>query len=374
MKTAGCERMAGKLFAFVVSWGVQFLTLPETMDPSDRGIRPHPTSWAGRRAGGGQGEWALEEQRLQAQRMESVGRLAGGVAHDFNNLLTVITGRSQLALNRLAPDDPVRRDIEQMATTAGRAARHTQQLLTFSRKQVLRPEVMNLNSLVERMEASLLRPIDEHIEIVTTLAPALWAVRADPAQLEQLIMNLALNARDAMPTGGRLMVETANVAVGAEMAGAPVGASPGDHVLLQVSDTGVGMDPATRARMFEPFFTTKEEGKRTGLGLSSVYGVLQQSGGHMTVESEPEQGTTIRRSTCLGPRPGPQRPSRGWWSRRPAGSRRSSCSRTRRTCAGSHGRYWLWPALPCWRRRARTRPSGFAVTTRAPSTSCSRMW
>ncbi|MDO8475980.1 MAG: PAS domain S-box protein [Candidatus Rokubacteria bacterium] len=237
---------------------------------------------------------ALEEQRLQAQRMESVGRLAGGVAHDFNNLLTVITGRSHLALSRLAPDDPVRRDIELIAMTAERAARLTQQLLIFSRKQVLRPEVMDLNSMVETMEASLLRPIGEHIELVTTLAPALWAVKADPAQLEQLIMNLALNARDAMPTGGRLIVETANVALGAEMAGAPVDASPGDYVLLRVSDTGVGMDTATRARMFEPFFTTKEMGKGSGLGLSSVYGFVQQSGGHMTVESEPEQGTTIR--------------------------------------------------------------------------------
>jgi PAS domain S-box-containing protein len=237
---------------------------------------------------------ALEEQRLQAQRMESVGRLAGGVAHDFNNLLTVITGRSQLALSRLAPNDPVRRDIEQIAITAERAARLTQQLLTFSRKQVLRPEVVNLNSMIETMEASLLRPIGEHIELVTTLAPALWAVKADPAQLEQLIMNLALNARDAMPTGGRLMVETANVALGAEMAGTPVGASPGDYVLLRVSDTGVGMDTATRARMFEPFFTTKEIGKGTGLGLFSVYSIVQQSGGHMTVESEPEQGTMIR--------------------------------------------------------------------------------
>jgi PAS domain S-box-containing protein len=236
---------------------------------------------------------ALEEQRLQAQRMESVGRLAGGVAHDYNNMLTVITGRCHLALSRLAPDDPVRRDIEQIATTAGRAARLTQQLLTFSRKQVLRPEAMNLNSLVERMKASLLQPVGEDIELVTTLAPVLWAVKADPAQMEQLIINLALNARDAMPTGGRLTVETANVTLGPEMAGAPVDAPPGDYVLLQVSDTGVGMDLATRSRMFEPFFTTKEVGKGSGLGLSSVYGIVQQSGGHMIVASKPEQGTTI---------------------------------------------------------------------------------
>jgi two-component system cell cycle sensor histidine kinase/response regulator CckA len=237
---------------------------------------------------------ALEEQQLQAQRMESVGRLAGGVAHDFNNMLTVITGRSQLALSHLAPDDPVRRDIEMIAMTAERAARLTQQLLIFSRNQILRSEVVNLNSMIETMEATLLRPIGEHIELVTTLAPALWAVKADPARLEQLIMNLALNARDAMPTGGRLVVETANVALGAEMAGTPVGASPGDYVLLRVSDTGVGMDAATRARMFEPFFTTKEIGKGTGLGLFNVYGIVQQSGGHMTVESEPAQGTAIR--------------------------------------------------------------------------------
>jgi two-component system, cell cycle sensor histidine kinase and response regulator CckA len=143
------------------------------------------------------------------------------------------------------------------------------------------------------MKTSLLRPIGENIELVTTLAPALWTVKADPAQLEQLIMNLALNARDAMLTGGRLIVETANVTLGAEMAGAPVGASPGDYVLLRVSDTGVGMDTETQARMFEPFFTTKETGKGTGLGLSTAYGFVQQSGGHMTVESEPEQGTTI---------------------------------------------------------------------------------
>jgi CheY-like chemotaxis protein len=152
---------------------------------------------------------------------------------------------------------------------------------------------MNLNSLVERMMASLLQPVGEDIELVTTLAPVLWAVKANPAQMEQLIINLALNARDAMPTGGRLTVETANVTLGPEMAGAPVDAPPGDYVLLQVSDTGVGMDPATRSRMFEPFFTTKEVGKGSGLGLSSVYGIVQQSGGHMTVESKPEQGTTI---------------------------------------------------------------------------------
>ncbi len=234
-----------------------------------------------------------QHQLTQAQKMEAVGRLAGGIAHDFNNLLTVITGRSDLALLRLPPGDGLRRDIELIGRTAGRAADLTRQLLAFSRKQVIQPRVVDLNAVLGAMTSMLGRLIGEHIELVAVPGAALGRVKADPGQIEQVIMNLAVNARDAMPDGGRLTIQTANRDLDAAAA-ARLGAKPGPHVMLAVADTGVGMSEETREHIFEPFFTTKEVGKGTGLGLATVYGIVTQHGGSVDVESEPRRGTTFR--------------------------------------------------------------------------------
>jgi len=237
-------------------------------------------------------EKQMEEQLRQSQKMEAVGQLAGGVAHDFNNLLTIILGRGELLLTRLEPESPMKQDVDLVLKTAHRAAALTRQLLAFSRKQVLAMTVLDLNAVVGNMEQMLRRLIGEDIELVTTLAPGLGRVKADPGQMEQVLMNLAVNSRDAMPRGGQLTIETADVA---DPSGRlPAGARSGPHVMLAITDTGCGMDATTMSRVFEPFFTTKEVDKGTGLGLSTVYGIVKQSGGEVTVGSEPGAGTQFR--------------------------------------------------------------------------------
>jgi signal transduction histidine kinase/CheY-like chemotaxis protein len=236
----------------------------------------------------------LESELRQAQKLEAVGRLAGGVAHDFNNLLTVIIGFSEMALGSLAPTDPVSELIAEVKKSGERAAALTRQLLAFSRKQVLEPVVLDLNGVISEMQKMLGRLIGEDIELAFCPATKLWRVKADPGQVEQVLMNLVVNARDAMPTGGRLTIETDNVDLDESYAGIHADAQAGKHVLLAVSDTGCGMDSATRERVFEPFFTTKGPHQGTGLGLSTVYGIVRQSGGHVEVYSEPGHGTTFK--------------------------------------------------------------------------------
>jgi len=236
----------------------------------------------------------LEAQVRQLQKLEGIGQLAGGIAHDFNNLLTVITGRCQLLLARSEVDDRSRRDLELIQKTAMRAVALTKQILAFSRKQILEPQILDLNSVVAGMTEMLHRLIGEHIDLVFNPGSDLGRVLVDPGQIEQVIMNLAVNARDAMPEGGSLTLETNSVELGAPYALEHVGVTPGNYVMLAVSDTGCGMDAATQARIFEPFFTTKEPGRGTGLGLATLYGVVKQHGGNIWVYSEPGHGTTFK--------------------------------------------------------------------------------
>jgi PAS domain S-box-containing protein len=236
----------------------------------------------------------LEAQLLQSQKMEAVGRLAGGVAHDFNNLLTAIIGYSQLALHALPTGHSVRHCVEQIERAGHSAASLTGQLLAFSRQQFLRTRVININDSVTNLKELLTRLIGRDVEIVTTMTPDPGCVRADPGQVEQVIVNLVVNARDAMPNGGKVVVETSCAELDGSEPYAPPDLGPGRYVVLSVKDNGSGMDAATQARIFEPFFTTKEIGKGTGLGLATVYGIVKQSGGHISVSSEAGQGTIFR--------------------------------------------------------------------------------
>jgi len=237
---------------------------------------------------------SLKEQLQQAQRLESVGRLAGGVAHDFNNMLSVILGYGEILLQQLRPGDPMRDDVKEIVEAGKRSTALTRQLLAFSRKQTLQPEVLNLNDVVRNLEKMLRRLIGENIELETALSDEIGRVMADPSQIEQVIMNLSVNARDAMPEGGRLLFETANVELDETYAKNHAGVNPGKHVMLAVTDTGCGMDKETLSKIFEPFFSTKEKGIGTGLGLATVYGIVKQSGGNIWAYSEPGRGTTFK--------------------------------------------------------------------------------
>jgi signal transduction histidine kinase len=232
----------------------------------------------------------LAEQLQQSQKLESVGRLAGGVAHAINNLLTVINSYSTLMLAGLDPRDPLHASLAEIQRSGERAADLTRQLLAFSREQVVQLKPLDLNRLITESRDMLERLIGENIELVTSLEPALGPVPADRGQLHQVIMNLAVNARDAMPNGGRLTLKTANMELGSGFTSAHPGAEPGTYVVLSVADNGAGMDPETLQRIFEPFFTTKGEGSGTGLGLATVYGIVRQCGGWITAESEPGRG------------------------------------------------------------------------------------
>ena len=285
---------------------------------------------------------ATELQLRQSQKMEEIGRLAGGVAHDFNNLLTTILGFAHLLLEDLPEGSLARREALEITQAGESAAALTRQLLAFSRQQVLEPRNINVNEIVTRVHALLRRLIGEGVRLEMRLQPDLPTIRADPGQIEQILLNLAVNARDAMPTGGLLSIETGNVELDSAYVVAHPGSSPGQHVMLAISDTGMGMEPETQAKIFEPFYTTKERGKGTGLGLATVLGIVQQSGGSIWVESEPGGGTTFtvyfRSRPVLANRRN-QRSRRRCADPRPYSSLKisRSCDRRRAPCCSARG-------------------------------------
>jgi nitrogen-specific signal transduction histidine kinase/ActR/RegA family two-component response regulator len=236
----------------------------------------------------------LESQLRQTSKMEAVGQLAGGIAHDFNNLLTVIMSYSAMLLDRLDVTDPDHEDVQEIAAAADRAAGLTRQLLAFSRQQVMQPRVISINAVVGDLEKMLRRLIGEDVALEISLDPGVATINADPGQLEQVLMNLVVNARDAMPTGGRLSITTENARLSADSVAGALHAAVGDYVMLAVTDTGTGMTVEVQRRLFDPFFTTKDHGRGTGLGLSTVYGIVNQSGGEITVCSELGQGSTFK--------------------------------------------------------------------------------
>jgi PAS domain S-box-containing protein len=249
----------------------------------------------------------LEEQLRQSQKLDSLGQLAGGVAHDFNNLLTVITGYAGMILLDLDPNSPMLESVSEISQAADRASALTRQLLSFSRRQVTQPKDLALNDLVHNIERMLHRLIGEEVELVLSLAPDAGVIRADPGHIEQVIVNLVVNARDAMPSGGRVLVETALLPVDEELSSGYLDVPPGEYVMLAVSDTGIGMTEEIKSHIFEPFFTTKEKGRGTGLGLSTVYGLVTQSGGTISVYSQPSQGSVFKMlfPAIKGPAPAP---------------------------------------------------------------------
>jgi two-component system, cell cycle sensor histidine kinase and response regulator CckA len=237
---------------------------------------------------------ALEEQLRHAQKMEAIGQLAGGIAHDFNNMLTAILGYAELLTEQIGPDKPIGHDLQEIVTAAQRATSLTRQLLAFSRKQTIKPVALSLNGVVESLEPMLRRLISANVSIRTSLDHRTHIVLADKTQLEQVLMNLVVNARDAMPDGGTLTIETGNATLSADDLARLPGAAAGDYAVVTVADTGVGMTPEVQRRIFEPFYTTKERGRGTGLGLAAVYGIVKQLGGNIWVESEPDKGSTFK--------------------------------------------------------------------------------